>query len=349
MGLPKIEIDFIAAANTAIERSVNGIVALILEDNTKADGLTNIYELYDKVTKSHWSVANYGYIGQVFEGRPKRVIVERKLPDENYDNVLARLKHKRFNYLAVPGIAEDDVQTIADWIKKQRAAKKTVKAVLPNCAANDEGIINFATEGVKVDTKTYTAAEFCARIAGLLAGTPLSNSCTYAVFPEVTSITESLDPDGDIDAGKLILINDGEKIKIGRGVNSLATLSGDKTEEMKKIKIIDGIDLMRDDIRESFENNYIGVGNSYDNKILFVNAVNQYFDTLAKNGVLYDQYDNRAEIDVESQREFLAQRQNVSDWSDTDIKLAATGSELFIMANVKFQDAIEDLNFKIYM
>ena len=57
-------------------------------------------------------------------------------------------------------------------------------------------------------------------------------------------------------------------------------LSGDKTEDMKKIKIIDSLDLIRDDIKASFEENYINVVNSHENKMLFIGAVNQYFKSL---------------------------------------------------------------------
>ena len=76
---------------------------------------------------------------------------------------------------------------------------------------------------------------------------------------------------------------------------------------MKKIKIIEGMDLMRDDIRSAFENNYIGINNSYDNKVMFVAAINQYFDGLVREGVLYGDAENTADIDVNAQREWLAQ------------------------------------------
>ena len=98
----------------------------------------------------------------------------------------------------------------------------------------------------------------------------MTEGATYQTLAEVESITESTTPDDDIDGGKFILINDGEKVKVGRGVNSLVTLSGDKTEDMKKIKIIDSLDLIRDDIKASFEENYINVVNSHENKMLFI-------------------------------------------------------------------------------
>ena len=178
-------------------------------------------------------------------------------------------------------------------------------------------------------------------------GQSMTESATYQVLSEIDSITESLTPNEDIDEGKFILINDGEKVKVARGVNSLHILSGDKTEDMKKIKIIEGMDLMRDDIRSAFENNYIGINNSYDNKVMFVAAINQYFDGLVREGVLYGDAENTADIDVNAQRDWLAQKYDISEYSDEQIRKAKTGSYVFVTADITFCDAIEDLKFSI--
>lgn len=347
MGLPEINIVFQSKAETAIKRSANGIVALILRDATKGDITSYSYTNESEVVKSHWTTANYDYISKTFLGGPQRVIVERIGAEDTYDDALARLKNKKWNYLAIPSLADNE-KDIADWIIAQRNAKKTFKAVLPY-AANNEGIINFATNDIKVGTKVYTTAEYCCRIAGLLAGLPMTEGATYQTLAEVESITESTTPDDDIDGGKFILINDGEKVKVARGVNSLHILSGDKTEDMKKIKIIEGMDLMRDDIRSAFENNYIGINNSYDNKVMFVAAINQYFDGLVREGVLYGDAENTADIDVNAQRDWLAQKYDISEYSDEQIRKAKTGSYVFVTADVTFCDAIEDLKFSINM
>lgn len=345
MGLPEINIVFQSKAETAIKRSANGIVALILRDATKGDITSYSYTNESEVVKSHWTTANYDYISKTFLGGPQRVIVERIGAEDTYDDALARLKNKKWNYLAIPSLADNE-KDIADWIIAQRNAKKTFKAVLPY-AANNEGIINFATNDIKVGTKVYTTAEYCCRIAGLLAGLPMTEGATYQTLAEVESITESTTPDDDIDGGKFILINDGEKVKVARGVNSLHILSGDKTEDMKKIKIIEGMDLMRDDIRSAFENNYIGINNSYDNKVMFVAAINQYFDGLVREGVLYGDAENTADIDVNAQRDWLAQKYDISEYSDEQIRKAKTGSYVFVTADITFCDAIEDLKFSI--
>ena len=271
--------------------------------------------------------------------------------DSDISVALERLKNKHWYYLTVPSVTDDEKDTVVEFIKNMRNTfHKTFKAVLPSCDANFEGIINFCTDNIKVGSKTYTTSEFCARIAGILAGLPLNRSATYFALNEVTSITESETPDEDVDNGKLILINDGIKIKIARGVNSFTDFNDEKGEDFSKIKIIEAIDMMRDDVRTTFEDEFVGkVENSYDNKIVFVAAVNKYFKDLANRGVLYDEFDNKAEIDIESTRQWLSLTKDVSSWEDEKIKTANTGTYVFLKANVQVQDAIEDMNFGIYI
>ena len=350
MGMPELLIQIKAAATTAISRSGRGVVALVLKDDTSQTD-TFVYAKMTSVAKSHWTTANLDYIQKTFDGSPARVIVERiSATNGDLTEALARLKTKKWNYIAVPVATSDEITELATWIKNNRASGKTFKAVLPNTAADNEGIVNFATDDILVGKKTYSTEEYCCRIAGILAGTDLDNSATYTVLSEVSGITESTDPDTDVEDGKLILINDGEHIKLGRAVNSLKTIGTNKTADMKKIKIMDGLDLMCDDIRKSFEENYIGEGNSYDNKLLFVNAVNVYLSGLERDGILYDEFDNTAYIDIDSQRAYLEGIDpSYAEYSDDDIKKANTGSRVYVGCNVKMQDAIEDLHFTIYI
>ena len=350
MGLPKILIEFKTLAETFITRSERGIVAVILKDNSNTTE-THTYSKESEVTKSHYTASNLAFLSLVFMGNPSKVIVERVSTDGDISVALERLKNKQWYYLTVPGVTEEEKEIVLQFIKEQRTQfHRTFKSVLPNCAADTEGIVNFATDNIKVGTKTYTTAEYCARIAGILAGLPLNRSATYYVLPEVESITESETPDEDVDSGKLILINDGTKIKIARGVNSLTTFTDEKGQDFSKIKIIEAVDMIRDDVRTTFEDEFVGkVENSYDNKIVFIAAVNKYFKDLANRGVLYDKFENKAEIDINETREYLSKTKDVSEWDDESIKTANTGTNVFVKSNIQIQDAIEDMKFGIYM
>ncbi|MFB9326997.1 phage tail sheath C-terminal domain-containing protein [Paenibacillus aurantiacus] len=351
MGLPEISITFSSLAVSAVERSQRGIVALILRDATKTTP-EMMYSAASDVSAADWTAGNLQFIKDAFMGTPYKVLVVRgAVNDEDYNDQLSRLSAKRFNYLAIPGIAADDVMEIASWIKTQRILnKKTFKAVLPNVDADYEGIVNFATGGIVVGERTCSASEYTARIAGILAGLPLERSATYYELAEVSAITESANPDADIDDGKLILINDDESIKIGRAVNSLTTLVAGKGDDWMKIKIIEGHDLVQDDIRTTFNNNYVGkVVNSYDNQVLFLTSVNAYLRDL--EGIVLDAAAvNAVSVDVAAQRSAWASiGTDVSALTDDDIKRKAFQSQVFLSGSLKFLDAMEDLQFKAFV
>ncbi|PEB56241.1 phage tail sheath protein [Bacillus pseudomycoides] len=352
MGLPQINITFAGKAKTALDRSKLGIVLLILKDDTN-DAISTVYKNTDEVKTADWSADNFDYIQQAFEGNPSKVICERVATSvTTYDEVLLRLKNKKFNYLAIPQIKDTETASIVTWIKtKREKEKKTFKAVLPNSAADHEGIINFTTSGIKVGEKDYTTAEYTARVAGILAGLPFTRSATYYVLPEVSSITEIEDPDEAVDNGELILINDGEHIKIGRGVNSLKTTTDTKNDDFKSIRVMETMDMVRDDIYNTFNEQYVGkVNNVYDNQVLFITALNAYFTGLSNESILDDKSDNKSWINVTLQRKaWEGAGVDTSDWDDQKVKEMVFKRNVFLAGTIKIVDTMEDLDFQIAM
>lgn len=357
MGLPQINIAFKSKSVSAITRSAMGIVALILRDTTNlVTPSTVVLKSVEDLKESDWSAENYDYINKTFLGTPSKVIVVKigdgteEEPSTVVDG-LAKLKTVKFNYLAVPSASSVEGETIVTWTKgKRKNDLKNIKAVVAHQAADDIGVINFTTEGIVVGDKTYTAQQYTCRIAGILAGLPFTRSSTYFVLPEVDAIVEHENPDEAIDNGELILINDGEKVKIGRGVNSLTTVTAEQKADWKKIKIVDVMDMITDDVRETFNDNYVGkIQNITDNQILFIIAVKSYFRGLAGQGVLEPTFNNTADIDVTTQR--LAWESigtDTSTWDDSKVRLMPFGSSIFLAGSVKIVDAVEDLDFNIF-
>lgn len=353
MGLPSFNFVFQSKGVSAIERSARGIVAVILRDDTEGQE-QNVYNKIDEIDFTQWTEENYNYLKLIYEGAPSRVIAMRiSTSVETYNDILRKLKDLKWNYLCIPGIQGKDTTTIGAWIKQYRNdEKKTFKAVLPHYAGDHEGIINFTTEHITstITGKKHSAAEYCARIAGILAGLPLSRSSTYFVLNDISEAETPDDPNDRINNGELIIVYDGEKFKIGRGVNSLTTFTATKTEDVRKIKIVEGMDLYMDDIRDTFEEYYVGkVINDYDNKQMFVAAIGAYHKELMGD-VLDRSYDNRVSVDVEAQRTYLESKgMDTTDLDDTAVAQANTGSKVFISANVKFVDAMEDLDMVVNM
>jgi len=352
MGLPDINIAFKTIGITAIGRSQKGVVALIVRDG-KEIGEHIIYNA-TQIPKE-LGVENKKYMERTFLGYvtpPKKVIAVVIGADAEITTALNYLETQQFDYLAAPPeVTAEECTTIKTWITSQRMnAKAICKAVLPNMAGDHDAIINFTSTGMTDGTKTYTPGEYCSRIAGLIAGTPMTISCTYAPLPELTNVTRLTREEADkaIDAGKFILVHDGEKVKVGRGVNSLVSTNENKGEAFQKIKMVEAVDMMGFDIRRTAEDNYIGkYANSYDNKCLLIMAIKGYFEQLELNSIL-DNGKSSVSIDLEQQEVYLTSTgTDTSNMSEQQIKEANTGSKVFLSASVKPLDAIEDIDLAI--
>ncbi|AMA72928.1 phage tail sheath C-terminal domain-containing protein [Aneurinibacillus thermoaerophilus] len=349
MGLPKIEILFKTLAASAITRSARGIVALILRD---AATQMKIYKGIEEVKDADFSATNIKHIKEAFYGTPSKVIAVPITAEAPVSDALTVLKGMYWNYLAMPEADTTDVSDIVAFIKGQRTLKKKIfKAVVPNASGPDhEGIINFTTTGIKMkDGSEKTTEEFCVRLASVFAGLPFTRSATYYVFPDVASIDEIDDPDEAIDNGELILINDGKKVKIGRAVNSLVTFTPEKSKSFSKIRIVEILDMILEDIRTTFEDSYVGkYPNSFQNKLMFISAINAYFQGLVIENVLEREGENKARIDTEAQKLYLKSiGKDTSEMSDGQILRANTGSNVFLAGIISVLDAMEDLKFVI--
>ena len=235
---------------------------------------------------------------------------------------------------------------IGAWIKQYRNdEKKTFKVVLPHYAGDHEGIINFTTENItsSVTGKKHTAAEYCARIAGILAGLSLSRSSTFYVLNDVSSAEVPDDPNERIDAGELILTFDGSQYKIGRGVNSLTSFTATKTEDFRKIKIVEGMDLISYFLRTTVQDSWVGqYPNTYDNKQLLVAYILEYLQELERAGVL-NPGESFCEIDYDRQLNWLkSQGVEVSGLTRQQVLEHQTGSWVFIRCGGRLVDAMED-------
>lgn len=351
MGMPSVNISFTEKAVQSVQRSDRGIVALILKDAVPTVNPAVVYDVTDipagltSSNKYQITLALMGYVKA-----PKRIIAYT-IPSaaENYDEALTYLETERFDYLVSPTVETDgESATIVSWIKAQRQNGKKCKAVLPHVTADTEGVINVDTSEFKIGGTTYTAEQYCARIAGIIAGTPLTISCTYAPLNELSDCTRlnKAQMDAAIDAGKFIVFNDGEKVKVGRGINSLTTISQDKGNQFKKIKIVEAMDMIYDDIKKTAEDSYLGkFSNSYDNKCLLISAIGGYFEQLTLDGIVSSY---TIGIDIAAQKVFLKSiGTNVESMSDDDIKRADTQDKVFLVATVKILDAIEEINLPI--
>lgn len=358
MGLPEIIITFKKKASSAISRSQRGMVAVLLQDDTAEQFLTPCTRWRD-VKEKEWTKESLKVLKLIFKGGPRQVLIVRVLRTEgslDLKETLKQVMHINIDYLCYPGYLAKDMSVLREFIALAHEKGQKVKTVLPGVAADDMHIINFAADYVTAkwtdddEVVTYTAAEYCCRIAGILAGLPLTQSCTFYVLDEIVDADIPEDPDAEIDAGKLVIVFDGEKYKIGRGVTSLQTVTQETPEEYKKIKIVEGMDVIRHDIFSTFENNYVGkVVNSYDNKQMFVGAVNDYLRAM-QNAILNAEAENAVQVSVEGNRAYLEEHGTITDdMTEQELREADTGSYMFLEGVCTFLDAAEDLKLDMSM
>ena len=333
---------------TAIQRSQKGTVAVILKDAAEggAHQMTNVTELPAGLGEGNKAYLRRAFLGYV---NPPRKVIAYVIDgtEKTLDDALGYFATQKFDYLAgPPDTSAADAEKIVSWVKSERLQKHTVKAVLPNVAADSEAVVNFATDGIAVAGEAVSTAAFCSRIAGLIAGTPMTISCTYAPLPEVTDVArltrEALDE--AVDAGKFILFHDGEKVKVGRGVNSMVTTGDGRGDAFKKVKIVETMDMIQNDIRMTADDNYIGkYPNSYDNKCLLIMAIKGYLEELERTGIL-EVGTSVVELDLEAQENYLKSKGiDTSEMNEQQIKEANTDAKVFLRASVSILDAIEDI------
>lgn len=350
MGLPSVIINFKETASSAIKRGERGIVALVLKDSVEGieqHDILTVADIHSELSEFNQEQIELALIG--YQIAPKKVVAV-VIPEEqeNYSEAMNYLEAIRWDYLVIPEIEQKDVSTFATWIK---ALDKKVKVVLPHCKGDHERIINFTSDNIVTNEKAYTTAEYCSRIAGLLAGTPMTISATFAPLNEVVDFDRKTKAEMDeaINNGELILYHDGEKVKVARAVNSLVTTTQDKGESFKKVKIVDAMHMIHDDIKKTAEDSYLGkYANSYDNKCLLITAIQAYLDQLVLDGILDNTYENKVYIDTDSQTEYLKSiGVGVESLNEQELKEYNTKDKVFLGASIKILDAIEDITLDI--
>lgn len=387
LGMPNVIISFREAGIAAIERSQRGIVFLVLEEeqdvideltvNTNAvageaitgqaiagnteekEVIENPFTIYttDDIP-AVLSENNKDYITKCLLGyvtAPYRVKVylqaKGKSGADKWQASLKKIAAERWDYLAIPTIEEEQLETVGTWIKTNRENKyKKVKAVLPGYDGDYEGIINFSNKTIKTATKTYTPAEYTARIAGLIAGTPMTISATYAPLSEVIDCDKyDLDEnDEKVNNGEFFVWYDGTKYKMSRAMNSLVTTTEGKQEGYQTIKIVDIMDMIYDDVRTTAQDSYIGkYANTYDNKCLLITAITGYLKELENEGLLQANY-STVELDTEAIKNYQLQnglytKDELADMSNDEINMLDTKKKVFLKGKIKIIDAMEDI------
>lgn len=388
LGMPSVNIAFTEAGIEAIERSQRGIVALILEEPAATitellagykDGdedipaIENPFTVYtsddipEKLTDDNKDYIRKTLLG--YQTTPYRVKVylqptvakaegEETDPNDSADKfakTLDMLATDRWDYLAIPTITDKQTEAVGTWLKTNRENKfKRSKVVLPNYSGDYEGIINFTNTFVKTAAKEYTTAQYTPRIAGLIAGTPMTISATYAPLSEVIDCDKHTIDENDekVNKGEFFIWFDGEKFKMSRAMNSLVTTTQGKLEAYQTIKSVDAMDMIYDDIKRTAQDSYIGkYTNDYDNKKLLISAIYGYFRELENARILQKGY-SVVDIDAEAVKTYqlkhgLYTKDELAKMTTDEIKQLDTKKQVYLNAKIRILDAMEDIHLDV--
>lgn len=350
--MPVIDILFKQLAASLITRSQRGYAILIIRDDTSA--MFN-YKEYSDITEletdaSLYDSDNLQYLKDIFTFAPYKVCVVKIGTTGTISDALVILEgNVKSGWVTIAEGTTEDFATLASWTKSKESNRKYYKSVCYKAATTDsKHIVNFYNDSVTFNDSRglQTGEKYCPSIIGILAVCNINRAATNFVCSNLTKVTEVADNDAAVGAGKFILINDVDEVKVGLGINSLQTTNGTTlTEDMKYIDIVEAMDLIYDDIYAAFKVYQGPYKNKYDNQILFISAVNGYLKNIANEDVLDDEYSNSVSINVAAQRAawVASGKSEAATWTDAQVRNMAFKRSVYLNGDIKILGAMENL------
>lgn len=387
ISLPQIRITFKQLVASFIERSERGNVILIVRDDTSIFS-TKVYEKQEDLDKDKdlYTDFNYSYISDTFHGKANKVTVVRIGTTDDMSSAFTVIKGLEVGWIGIieSTFNQADQNSLVNFVKAQRDIFKNFKCAVynPTMPPNNKGIVVLSNpKGEFTDSRGLQDGDkIIPTLIGYLAGANVTRSVTNITLSNLKSVTIGSTPsnlaatnvgssavtltwqddgtsvDGLINSGQLVLINKDGVVKVGVGINSLTdppdgSKDPNAENDEKYIEIVEAEDMIQDDISKAFDVGYQGsTKNKLDNQMLFVNEVNQYFDGLESIDVLDNQYNNIADIDIDTQKEALNKSGvDVSKMTDAQVKQYTYKRDLFLKGDIKILFAMANLNFGITM
>lgn len=345
MGMPEVKISFQENAQNFIKRLGRGIVAVAFIgtgfSQAKVIDLAFATELDkalgDLPKESQEKVGRL--VRGAFVGGARKVFA---VCGKDVTAVTGALEGLRFNWLALGGLTPEDQETLATWAKQKDYTTGRTFILL-----GGEGLAKAKSGHVVALEGTYTTNEkvTSAFLAGIFAGLS-DRSGTFYVVDEATDGTGYANrdqADATIDKGLLTVFYDGEKAKIGRAVTT--AYAPDKKSAYAKIRNVDTMNMIVDDIKNTFYDAYVGqVLNDYDHKMGFVGQLNQVYLKGLEGSILDPGGINKVDLDLEKHAGLAAaEGMDVSTMTDQALRKYNTGEVVYLTGRLKLLDSMEDL------
>lgn len=364
---PSINIVFNERANTVLTRGERGIVGLVLQDDvlqgkefTVLDGT----DVPNTISDANKKLIEKALIGNTTA--PKKIICYVMELDTNdmpdYDKAIEWVENSICDIVAFSKVATDGkVADVATEIKAMRNRHKRIMVVLPECAGDHEGIVGWYGKSYDDIGVEIPKEDYCARIAGAIAGTGLTSSICYMTLSDVKNCERLSDAEIDtaVGEGKLIPMWDGEKVKIVNDVTTFQTITDTKNNSYKVIKLVRDMDMVYSDIYTLIRDTYTGkYVNSYDNQCVLLSAVNSYLKRCVEDQIFSQAH---AEFNIPAKRKWVKEnierypdkfvddegnRLVYENMTDNDIKKCWSSDKLFYLGHLGMLDTMKEFDFE---
>lgn len=362
IGLPNLEIIFKGLGTSAASRGSKGTAVLIIKDNTDNTFTFKEYSSTSDLTSTEvakYTSENLQYIKDCFVETPKKVIVARMGTEDIFADLLTKIKGKapRNCWIGIAEGTQTEHNELASFAKSENENnKKRYKVFCYKTTVKDNIHIHEFTNSKVVfadERGEQTGEKAISYLLGLLAGLSLDVSAISKKLTYFESVTEPENLETAVNNGEFVLFNEEGNVKVARSINSLQTTGQNVTDDMKFILIVEEMDLIFTDIFNTWNDSYKGkYKNDMDNQLLLVGAINAYFKELEREAILDHNYENICAIDIEAQRlENIPKygEEVVNSWDDKKVMTMTIGTKVFLTANVKLLNAMEDFDFNIFM
>lgn len=163
-------------------------------------------------------------------------------------------------------------------------AAQTLSAALTRADTMDnEGIVYVFPGFTDEDGTVYTGQEAAARVGGLIAGAGINRSITFSRIPDGADVglrlTHSEISEG-IAGGLLILVFDGESVRVEKGINTLTTITSEKPLSYSRIRTIAVLDAVQDGLNDGLTDLVGQVNNDEDGRATILGAAQAFLDEL---------------------------------------------------------------------
>lgn len=363
---PSAEVLFKQLASTLIKRSGESVVVLLLSEKSSTV-TTDCYETVDLTngvssadlagkTKNAEKAANA--VKYCIGNAPNKIVLSNLSWADTWQKLITS---GETNCIVTVVDERSDADTVATSIISlsnkgygcnyicQRDSP-TLHSTHYNAVAGST-LITYYNES---DT-ALTDYEVQALYAGAIAVCGTDRSLTNYTLP----LIKSVEAKGDLAKDSVDLTEKGViyaemqngKPRVVAGINT-AEISDEITEDMQHIEVIQTMDMIAKDIIDTFVEYYRGAyKNNYDRQMLLISAIKGYFDELEGEEILDPNFDNTVDIDVENQRKAWTSygRSEAESWSDDKVKLMSFGRSVFLEANIKICQSMEDFNMYIIL